>query len=63
MSARTELARRVLKMIKEGQPVPTHDVLQLRNWPINPGDAVRSLEAIALLILNQEPESDSGAQI
>jgi hypothetical protein len=60
MSARAELARRVLQMIKEGQSVPTQDVLQLRNWAINPGDAVLSLEAIALLILSQERESDLG---
>jgi hypothetical protein len=35
MSLRAELARLVLQMLKDGQHVPAHDALQLRNWSIN----------------------------
>jgi hypothetical protein len=63
MSARATLARRVLQMLSSGDLVPALDALQLRTWALTPEDAVLSLEAIALLILSQEPESDPGAQI
>ena len=54
MSARAELACLVLQMLKDGQPVPTHDALQLRNWAIVPEDALLPLAEIALRILRQE---------
>jgi len=63
MSARSTLARRVLQMLSSGDLVPALDALQLRTWALTPEDAVLSLEAIALLILSQEPEPDPVAQI
>ena len=51
-SARAELARRILKMLTHGEPVPTHDALQLRNWAVRPEDTMLSLEEIARHILN-----------
>jgi hypothetical protein len=61
-SARAELARRILKMLTHGEPVPTHDALQLRNWAVRPEDAVLSLEAIAYRILTHEdyPKATTG---
>jgi hypothetical protein len=53
MSARAELARRVLQMLRDGQPVPTHEALQLRTWAIVPEDALLPLEEIALRILRR----------
>jgi hypothetical protein len=46
--------RLVLQMLKDGQPVPTHDALQLRNWAIDPEDALLTLAESALRILRQE---------
>lgn len=46
-SARTDLARRVLKALADGHPVPTHDALQLRNWAVRPEDILLPLEEIA----------------
>jgi hypothetical protein len=54
MSARAKLARRVLQMLSSGDLVPALDALQLRTWALTPEDAIPSLEAIALLILNEE---------
>jgi len=54
MSARAELARLVLQTLKEGQTVPVHDALQLRNWAVTPEDAMLPLEQIALHILREE---------
>jgi len=59
MSARAELARLVLQMLKEGQPVPAHDALQLRNWAIDPEDALLPLAEIAIRILRQEENQTS----
>jgi hypothetical protein len=56
-SARAELARLVLQMIKDGQPVPTHNAVQLRNWAVLPEDAVLPLEEIASRILAHEQNS------
>jgi hypothetical protein len=52
---RAKLAQLVLKMIKEGQRVPTADALQLRNWADTPQEAMLSLEEIASHILDREP--------
>ena len=61
-SARAELARHVLEMLARGQPVPTDDAIQLRNWAIRPEDAVLSLEEIAHRILNQEESPNAKAE-
>ena len=55
-SARAELARLVLQMIRDGHPVPFHDALQLRNWAVCQEDALLPLEEIAYRILRQEKE-------
>jgi hypothetical protein len=60
-SVRAELARKVLEMLTHGQPVPTHDALQLRNWAIHSEDAMLSLEEIARRILNQEESPNAKA--
>jgi len=54
MSARAELARLVLQMLKEGGSVPPHYAFQLRSWALTPEDAVLSLEEIARRILTEE---------
>jgi hypothetical protein len=54
MSARAKLARLVLEQLASGDPVPEHDAFQLRNWAVNPEDAVLTLEEIALRILIEE---------
>ena len=54
MSARSKLARLVLQMLAFGEPVPTHDALQLRNWATTPEDAMLTLQEIALGILSEE---------
>jgi hypothetical protein len=61
MSARAELARRVLEAIAQGLPVSTHNALQLRNWANSSDDAMLSLKEIAQHILEQEenPNADS----
>ena len=59
MSARAELARRVLRMLASGDPVPALDALQLRTWALTPEDAMLSLESIALLILGEEENGES----
>jgi hypothetical protein len=58
MSARAQLARLVLRLLKEGQSVSPHDALQLRSWALTPEDAMLSLEEIARHILGQEQETD-----
>jgi hypothetical protein len=59
MSARRELARRVLQWVKEGQSVPTYDAIQVRNSALHPEDMTLSLEEIASRILSQEENSNS----
>ena len=56
MSARAELARRVLKDLAQGQPVSTHDAFQLRNWAVHREDSVLTLEEIAHRILDQDED-------
>jgi hypothetical protein len=58
MSIRSELARSVLQLLEQGQPVPTHYALQLRNWAVTPEDATLTLEEIARRILSREEEAD-----
>jgi predicted RecB family endonuclease len=63
MSARMELARRVLRVPKAGESVPSQDALQLRNWAVSSEDAVLSLEEIAHRIVSREesPSEHGGA--
>jgi hypothetical protein len=61
MSAKAELARRVLEMLAHGYPVPAHDALQLRNWAVRPKDSMLPLEEIAHRILNQEETPNTKA--
>ena len=56
MSARAELARRVLEALDQGQGVPTQDALQLRNWAATPEDSMLTLQEIAQRILKAEGE-------
>jgi|HubBroStandDraft_1064217.scaffolds.fasta_scaffold570064_2 hypothetical protein len=63
MSVRAESARRVLQMLREDRSVPTHDALLLRSWAVVPEDTVLPLEEIALRILNNEPELNTGAHV
>jgi hypothetical protein len=51
MSARTELARRVLEALAQGYPIPFNDAIQLRNWAERPEDALLTLAEIAARIL------------
>jgi hypothetical protein len=50
MSAREELARRVLQVLSSGEPVDPNDALQLRCWALTPQDALLPLREIALRI-------------
>lgn len=52
LSAKAELARLILQLLKEGQSVPTNDALHLRNWAFRSEDAVLPLEEIARRILS-----------
>jgi hypothetical protein len=56
MSARAELARRVLQAVEDGLSVTRQDALQLRSWALSPEDSMLPLEEIAIRILNQEPD-------
>ena len=58
LSARAELARRVLQILTQGQSVPTQDAVQLRNWSVHPDDALLSVEEIAHRILKEEGNPD-----
>jgi hypothetical protein len=58
MSAQTKLARLVLEMLTQGQPVPINDALQLRNWAVVPEDVILPLEEIARRIVTQEENSN-----
>jgi hypothetical protein len=59
MSARAELARRVLQMLANGKPVPERDAFQLRNWAVHPEDVILTLREIALRILSEEEKRES----
>ena len=63
MSAKAELARRVLENLAQGHLVPTHDALQLRNWAVRPEDVVLTLEELAHRILDQDgdPKATAGS--
>lgn len=61
--AREALARHVLKILGNGQHVPEHDALQLRNWASRPEDAMLPLEEIACRILShREPNAKAAEQ-
>jgi hypothetical protein len=45
---------------KDGRSVPTPDAVQLRNWAINPDDAVLPPEDIARSILSNERDLQDG---
>jgi hypothetical protein len=51
MSAKAELARRVMQIFALGESVSTLDALQLRNWALTPQGTMLPLEEIALRIL------------
>ncbi len=53
-SARAELARLVLRMTKDGQPVSMDYAFKLRDWAVSPDDALLSLAEIANGILREE---------
>src|ERR1700678_673272 len=60
-AARIQLARQILDMLTHGEPVPSHDALQLRNWAAHADDAMLSLEEIAYRILTEEDNSSAKA--
>jgi hypothetical protein len=53
-SARAQLARAVLQTLSEGRTVPLQEAIQLRNWAVDPRDAMLPLEEIARHILIRE---------
>ena len=55
-SARAKLAQRVLRLLADGQAVPTDDALRLRNSAVSPDDALSSLKELAHRILSQEED-------
>jgi hypothetical protein len=57
-SAKAELARLVLRMIKEGKSVPAYAAFQLRNWANIPEDSMLPLEEIAHRILAHENQQE-----
>jgi len=54
--ARSELARIILQMLKDGQPVAAQDALQLRNWAVGSEDALLPLVDITNNILSRRPD-------
>jgi len=58
MSAKADLALRVLGILKQGLFVPTHDALQLRYWA-RQEEAALPLAEVARLILNPEEKAES----
>jgi hypothetical protein len=56
MSARAELARRVLMNLAQGCLVSANDALQLRFWAVRPEDSVLTLDDIAHRILDQDED-------
>ena len=54
MSARAELARRILETLAQGGGVSLNDAIQLRNWAVRPKDIMLPLAEIAQRILEQE---------
>ena len=61
MSAKAELARRVLESLAQGHLVSARDAMQLRNWAVRPEDSVLTLEEIAHRILEQDEEQKATA--
>jgi hypothetical protein len=59
ISARTELAGRVLQILRDGGLVTTEEALQLRNWAVTQEDALLSLEEIASRILREDRGKES----
>jgi hypothetical protein len=57
MSARAELARRILEYIAHGNLVSFNDAFQLRNWAISPEDALLPLTEIARRILDHDDDA------
>jgi len=55
-SARATLAQRVLRILEQGQSVPSADALQLRNWAVNHDDVLLPLDELARRILSQEED-------
>ena len=61
MSAKAELARRVLDNLAQRHLVSTRDAMQLRNWAVRPEDSVLTLEEIADRILYQDEDQKATA--
>ena len=61
MSAKTDLARRVLDSLAQGHLVSARDAMQLRSWAVRPEDSVLTLEEIAHRILQQDEEQQATA--
>ncbi len=61
MSAKAELARRVLEHLAQRHLVSMDDAIQLRNWAVRPEDSVLTLEEIAHRILDQDEEQKATA--
>jgi hypothetical protein len=59
ISARTELAGRVLQILRDGGLVTTEEALQLRNCAVTQEDALLSLEEIASRILREDRGKES----
>ena len=62
LSARAELARRVLQVLSVGRSVSTQEALQLRNWAGTAEEAILPLEEIARRILMREGNQQSTEQ-
>jgi hypothetical protein len=59
ISARTELAGRVLQILRDGGLVTTEEALQLRNCAVTQEDGLLSLEEIASRILREDRGKES----
>ena len=57
LSAKIEVARRVLAALAQGHDVPTADAIQLRNWAVSTDNSVGTLEEIARHILVEEDQT------
>ena len=58
MSARAELAQRVLEALAHGNLVSFNDAIRLRNWAVCPEDVMLPLAEIARRILDQEATAE-----
>jgi hypothetical protein len=63
-SVRADLARQVLMLLAQGQPVPIGDAFRLRNWAVRPENALLPLEEIAhdILVHAQKQHANAAKQ-